>query len=162
MENWVIVLVVSFMILVGYIIFYKSTLRKRLHLLTKRHGVSVPNSNVELIKEFIEDCWSQGYSIPEIKEVLIDKGWDDNLVRDMFYKSNVPKEAEDVTRIRRKLMNLTSRSFRLPENNKNLKELREDFQDLAMQGKYSPKEVEKIRKVKEEFEELKRKKKLGY
>ena len=163
METWIAILVVSFIILIGYIIFYNFTLKKHLYSLTQKHGVAVPHNNIELLKEFIEDCWSQGYSIPEIKEVLIDKGWDDSLVKNMFYKSDIPREAEDVTRIRRKLMNLTNKTFfKSSKSNKELRELREEFQDLAMQGKYNPREAEKIRKVKEEFEELKRKKRLGY
>lgn len=102
-ETWLIIIIISISILIIYIIFYKMTQKKKLHNLTEEHNVSEPHNNLEFLQTFIEKCWSRGYSIPEIKEILIEKGWNEETVNKIFYKSKVPAKEENVSRLKRTL-----------------------------------------------------------
>jgi hypothetical protein len=100
-ENWMILLIISAAILVVYGFFYKSTLNKRLHTLTEEHKVSEPHNDLVLLRKFVEKCWERGYSIPEIKGVLIKKGWNEDTINNVFYKSKVPNAEEKVSRVQK-------------------------------------------------------------
>lgn len=112
MEAWIIILIIALVILVGYFGFYFLYIekhKKELHSLTQEHEVHKPHSHSESLKEFMEDCWSRGFSIPEIKEILVEKGWNPDTIDEMFYKSEVPNEAEEVTRLKRKLIDIADK-----------------------------------------------------
>jgi hypothetical protein len=100
-ENWMIILIISAVVLVIYAVFYKITLNKRLHTLTENHRVSEPHNDLVLLRTFVEKCWERGYSIPEIKSVLVKRGWNEDTINKVFYKSKVPNEEEKVTRIQK-------------------------------------------------------------
>ncbi|UCD03795.1 MAG: hypothetical protein JSW73_04625 [Candidatus Woesearchaeota archaeon] len=100
-ENWIIILIVAVLILVIYAVLYKITLSKRLHTLTEEHRVSEPHNDLALLRTFVEKCWEKGYSIPEIKSVLVKKGWNEDTINKVFYKSKVPNEEKKFSRVRK-------------------------------------------------------------
>ena len=96
-----IILISITIIVIISIAIYEKKRKSKLHSLTKEHEVHIPHEDTDKIKIFIENCWSQGYSIPEIEEILLKKGWSINTIKQMFYKSKVPNTEEKRTRIQR-------------------------------------------------------------
>jgi len=100
-ENWTIILIAAFSILIAYTVLYKLTLKNKLHNLTEEHKVDEPHNDLSSLKSFIENCWSKGYSIPEIKSILMEKGWNEDTIDKVFYKSKIPNEEQNTSRIKR-------------------------------------------------------------
>lgn len=100
-DNWIIILITAGLILAIYSVFYKITMSQRLHTLTEEHKVSEPHNDLVLLKRFVEQCWQRGYSIPEIKSVLLKKGWNENTINKALYSSKVPNAEEKVSRVQK-------------------------------------------------------------
>lgn len=101
MDDWIPILLAVGIIVIVSIVIYTKKRKSKINSLVEENNILEPNENSEQLKTFIEKCWGEGYSIPEIENFLLQKGWSMNTIKQMFYKSAVPNSEEKVTPIKR-------------------------------------------------------------
>jgi len=77
------VIAIEILTLIAIIIFVFFMIKKRkaeLAALAEAHKVHRPHLDLAAVQRFIEAGWAKGFTIPEIKSELIDRGWDPRLI----------------------------------------------------------------------------------